>query len=237
MRITLIGHGKMGQTIEQIALARGHNIAKIIDAGNVNETGSVSPANTDIAIEFTTPDTAFNLIYQVLNQGVRVISGTTGWLDRLEEIKKLCHEKKGAFFYASNYSIGANLFFRLNRQLAKLMNNHGYQPAIEEKHHIEKKDAPSGTAITLAEDILQYNSTLERWVNGEPDEDSDLPIKSLREADVPGTHEISYTSIYDKIQIKHTAFSRLGFAEGAVLAAEWLKDKQGVFTMDDFLNS
>ena len=236
MRISLIGYGKMGQTIKEIASDRGHSIAKIIDISNVNEIESMSPENTDVAIEFTAPDAAFDLIYKSLEKGIPVISGTTGWMDRLDDIKSLCEEKNGAFFYASNYSIGANLFFKINRQLAKLMNNHGYKASIEETHHIEKKDAPSGTAITLADDLLKYSSKLDKWVSHETENEAELQIKSFRQADVPGTHEIIYTSAYDAVKIQHTAFSRNGFAEGAVLAAEWLKGKQGVYTMDDFLN-
>ena len=237
MRIGLIGYGKMGKTIEKIAIKRGHSIVSKIDAHNAGEIDRLQDKNIDVAIEFTVPEAAFDLIHRAIEQGIPVVSGTTGWLDKLEQIKTLCSLKNAAFFYASNFSIGANLFFEINRKLADLMNDKGYNTQLEEIHHTEKKDAPSGTAITLAEDILQFNKQLKHWVSGTSDNKSTLPIKSLRKSDVPGTHAITYASAYDKIQIKHTAFSREGFAEGAVLAAEWLQGKTGVFTMKDFLKT
>jgi len=237
MRIGLIGYGKMGKAIEKIATERGHTIASKIDEDNARDIHGLHKKNIDVAIEFTAPQAAYNLIHKTIEQGIPVVSGTTGWLDNLEDIKALCSSNNGAFFYASNFSIGANLFFEVNRKLAMLMNGKEYAVQLQEIHHTEKKDAPSGTAITLAEDILQFNEELNQWVSGASAEQANLSIISVREADIPGTHEIAYRSKYDEINIRHTAYSREGFAEGAVLVAEWLPGKTGIFTMEDFLKT
>ncbi|TAE14430.1 MAG: 4-hydroxy-tetrahydrodipicolinate reductase [Bacteroidetes bacterium] len=236
MRITLIGYGKMGKTIEKIALQRGHSIAHIIDQHNVQDLALVSPANTDVAIEFTNPESAVLNLRQCIAQGVPVVCGSTGWLQHKPDIEKACLQQKGAFFYASNYSVGVNIFFRLNAYLASMMSKQlAYRASMEEIHHTEKKDAPSGTAITLAEGVLQHLTTLQQWVNEPTENPTDLPIISKREPNVPGTHSVVYASPVDEIEIKHTAHSREGFATGAVLASEWLQGRQGVFGMEDML--
>ena len=236
MKIALIGYGKMGKEIEQIALNLKHEV--ILKIGQSN-SGELSPANlkkADVAIEFTTPKSAVNNIMKCFEASVPVVVGTTGWLDKLEEVKAICKEKDHAFFYASNFSIGVNLFFKLNEYLAGMMKNHPeYLPAIEEIHHIHKKDAPSGTGITLAEGLIKAHGGLDKWVLGESTKQGELPIYAKREGEVPGTHSVSYTSKVDKITITHEAFSRKGFAEGAVHAAAWLIGKKGVFGMKDML--
>jgi len=236
MNILILGYGKMGKTIEQIALKRGHQIPYKIDINNQETLQQINKEEIDVAIEFSAPESAFNNIKTCLEKGIPVVSGTTGWLNKKIEIENLAKEKKGSFFYASNYSVGVNLFFHLNKILAKIMNNYpSYEVNMEEIHHTEKKDAPSGTAITLAEGILNSLERKDRWVNREEEESTELPILSKRIDKVPGTHTISYISPVDTIEIKHTAHSREGFAEGAVVAAEWLKGKTGIFGMDDML--
>lgn len=241
MNILLLGYGKMGKTIEQIALERGHQIAGRIDADNYTELENLGPDEVDVVIEFSSPESAVDNITYCLKRGWSVVCGTTGWLSHRAEIEAMCRETKGAFFYASNYSIGVNLFFRLNKTLAQFMHNYpSYHVSMTEIHHIEKKDAPSGTAITLAEGILEQLPTKQRWVSSEtgngPDTDNDaVEIASLREGNVPGTHTVRYESDVDRIEITHQAHSRQGFAVGAVVAAEWLAGKEGVFGMDDLL--
>lgn len=236
MNLMIIGYGKMGKTIERIARERGHRIAHIIDIHNLGELKTISATDVDVAIEFTQPESAFENIKSCLENGIAVISGTTGWLDKKPEIEALCQRVDGAFFYASNYSIGVNIFFKLNSYLAKIMKGFGdYDVMIEEIHHTEKKDAPSGTAITLAEGILREGGIKKQWVKGASNHKSDLAIESKREGKVPGTHIISYFGPEDDIEIKHTAHSREGFAMGAVLVAEWIKGKKGNLNMDDFL--
>jgi 4-hydroxy-tetrahydrodipicolinate reductase len=236
MRITLIGYGKMGKTIEKIALQRGHSLAYIIDQHNAQDLALVSPANTDAAIEFTNPESAVTNLRQCIAQGVPVVCGSTGWLQHKPDIEKACLQQKGAFFYASNYSVGVNIFFRLNSYLASMMSKQlAYRASMEEIHHTEKKDAPSGTAITLAEGLMQHLTNLQQWVNEPTENLADLPIISKREPNVPGTHSVVYASPVDEIEIKHTAHSREGFATGAVLASEWLRGRQGVFGMEDML--
>ncbi len=235
MKITLIGYGKMGKTIEQIATQRGHQISHIIDVSNAHDLKTIKKEDTDVAIEFTQPESAFeNVRYCVENQ-IPVVCGTTGWLDKKSVVEQVCQEKKGAFFYASNYSIGVNIFFKINQILAKMMNSYPqYKVSIEEIHHTEKKDAPSGTAITLAEGIIENLERKKGW-NLSEDTADQIKITAIREANVAGTHTVFYQSDIDTIEIKHIAHSRQGFALGAVLAAEWLKDKQGVFGMNDLL--
>lgn len=231
MNILLIGYGKMGKIIEHIALERGHQIAGKIDVDNQSELDTVI---ADVAIEFSHPDAAFDNIKKCLERNIPVVCGTTGWLAQKQEIHHLCAEKSGSFFYASNYSLGVNIFFKLNEYLARMMNTvDSYDIRMEEIHHTEKKDSPSGTAITLAEGILKHVDRKTKWSDEESDES--VAITSLRQDDVPGTHSITYTSAIDDIELKHTAHSREGFAKGAVMVAEWLPGKKGVLGMDDYL--
>ncbi|GAB4396471.1 MAG: 4-hydroxy-tetrahydrodipicolinate reductase [Microscillaceae bacterium] len=226
----------MGKTIEELAFLRQHQVVHRIDRENQQDLYTLSPQNTDMAIEFTQPDTAFENLKACLTQGVPVVSGTTGWLRHRPTLEALCEEKNGAFFYASNFSIGVNLFFQLNQILARLMAPQPeYRIQIEEIHHLAKKDQPSGTALTLAEGILQHRPGLQGWQEGPTNATHLLPILSFREGEVPGTHTIQYISENDNIEIKHTAHNRRGFATGAVLAAEWLLGKKGVFGMEDLL--
>ena len=232
MKIALLGYGKMGKEIEKVALQRGHSIVIKADIDSIYDI-----KEADVAIDFSVPSAAYNNISNCLEKNVPVISGTTGWLDNYDKAVKLCQEKKGAFIYASNFSLGVNIFFELNKTLAKLMDQlKQYEVNIEEIHHTQKLDAPSGTAITLAKGIIE-NSDYKNWklVNENPGE-SELPITAKRIENVPGTHTVSYESEVDTIEIKHTAHSRQGFALGAIIAAEWLLGKTGVFTMNDVLN-
>ena len=231
MKIALLGYGRMGKAIEEIALERGHEIVIRKDVDPIDVNLSLA----DAAIDFSHPTAAFDNIKDCIDSKVAVVSGTTGWLDRFDEIKSYCEAHDGAFIYASNFSIGVNLFFNLNAHLAKMMEQiNGYDVAMEEIHHVHKLDAPSGTAISLANDILE-NSEKKQW-NIETADSDDLFIKVKREGEVPGTHSVSYTSAIDAIEIKHTAFNRTGFALGAVVAAEWLHGKKGVFNMKDVLS-
>jgi len=239
MKIALIGYGKMGKQIEQIAVALKHEVVLKIDDKNLDDFTSENLKKADVAIEFTTPKSAPGNILKCIETGVPVVSGTTGWLDKFEEVKKICLEKNQAFFYASNYSIGVNLFFKLNDYLAGLMKTHPeYFPSMEEIHHTQKKDAPSGTAITLAEGLIKAHGGITKWAlsDNKEQKQGELPIHSLRIGEVSGTHTVSYTSPVDEIKITHEAYSRKGFAEGAVHAAAWLIGKKGVFGMKDMLN-
>ncbi|SOE24132.1 dihydrodipicolinate reductase [Spirosomataceae bacterium TFI 002] len=236
MKIALIGYGKMGKVIEGIALERGHTISAIIDVQNSDDLEKLNKENTDVAIEFSSPHAAFDNLSKCMSGGLRVVSGTTGWLDKRSAIEKACVANKGAFFYASNYSIGVNIFFQLNKQLAKLMNPHQqYEINSLEIHHNEKLDSPSGTAITLAEGIIENNDQKDSFVNQAIPKTNEVPIWSIREGKVPGTHSIKYISDVDEIEIKHEAKSRYGFALGAVIAAEWLNGKEGIYGMDEML--
>lgn len=236
MNILLLGYGKMGKAIEQIALNRNHSVPFKIDISNRGELSKVNKSNIDVAIEFSQPESAYENVKFCIENSIPVVCGTTGWLEKKKEIEKLCIEKGGAFFYASNYSVGVNLFFHLNKILAGIMNNFPqYEISMEEIHHTEKKDAPSGTAITLAEGIIEKHPSKKKWINNETKKAEELSIISKRIVNVPGTHSIYYKSEVDTIELIHTAHSRQGFAEGAVIAAEWLKDKKGVFGMDDML--
>ena len=231
MKFALLGYGRMGKAIEQIALERGHEIVCKIDK-NLTE-GKLHEA--DAAINFSIPDAAVDNISSALNQGVPVVCGTTGWLDAYQKVTQIAQERNTAFLYASNFSVGVNLFFKLNKVLAQMMKSHKeYKASMEETHHIHKLDAPSGTAITLAEGIIE-NSHLIDWKLGENAKDS-FSIQSHREGEVPGTHSIKYESPIDDITIEHKAHNRKGFALGAVIAAEWLVGKKGIFNMDDVLN-
>lgn len=236
MKIALIGYGKMGKTIEQIALNRGHQIVSIVDINNPEEFQSDNFKSADVAIEFTTPATAFDNYMKSFAAGVPVVSGTTGWLDHIGEIKEKCAKEGKTFFYASNFSIGVNIFFALNKHLAKIMNNFpSYAISMTETHHIHKLDAPSGTAITLAEGIIENVDRKERWTLETAEQPTDLPIHAIREGEVPGIHEVTYESDVDYISIKHDAKSRAGFALGAVVAAEFTAGKKGFLGMDDML--
>lgn len=231
MKIALFGYGKMGQMIERTALVRNHEIVAKIDI----DTQNVDFSNIDVAIDFSMPEAAFANITLCIENNTPVISGTTGWLEKYDVAVALCKQNKGAFIYASNFSLGVNIFFELNQQLAKMMQHlEQYNVAIEEIHHTQKLDAPSGTAITLAEGIIG-NSAYEGW-KLDKEEARHVPITSKRIGTTPGTHTIGYTSHVDDITIQHTAHNREGFAEGAVIAAEWIIGKTGVFTMRDVLN-
>jgi len=234
MRILLFGYGKMGKVIEAIAVKRGHLIAGKIDPVAGLSFDFKSPV--DVAIEFTTPESAVDNIKLCIDHHIPVLAGTTGWLPRKKEVDAYCLAKQGTFFYASNYSMGVNIFFKLNEKLALMMKNQqAYTVRIDETHHTQKKDAPSGTAISLAEGILKYLDSKKQWVNTETQKEDDLVIRSFREDPAPGTHVITYTSPADDITIKHTAHSREGFALGAVQVAEWLPQQKGVLGMDQFL--
>ena len=231
MKIALLGYGRMGKEIEKIALQRGHEIVL-----KTSSDSSYDIKTADVAIDFSVPNSAFNNISNCIENQVPVISGTTGWLEKYDKIVALCKEKNGAFIYASNFSIGVTIFFELNKQLAKMMNTlSDYKVSLEETHHTQKLDAPSGTAITLAEGIIENSSKITWKLDGENSSEI-IPISSKRIADVPGTHIVNYTSEVDVIEIKHTAQNRKGFALGAVVAAEWILNKKGVFTMKDVLN-
>ena len=236
MKIALIGYGKMGKAIEEIAVSKGHEIVLKIDLSNTSDFTKENIQKANVAIEFTGPDTAFENISKCIQWGVPVISGSTGWLDHFEKAKKLCEEKKGCLIYASNFSIGVNLFFEINKQVAALMEPYAhYDVSMTEIHHTEKKDAPSGTAISLAEQILAQIGRKNKWVNEASNEASDLVIRSERIDPAPGTHSVTYDSPIDSIEITHTAHTRKGFASGAVLAAEFANQKIGTFTMKDVL--
>ena len=247
MNVLLLGYGKMGRTIEQILLERGHQIAGRIDISNRSDLEQLDNSEVDVAIEFSSPEAAVENVKYCLERGWPVVCGTTGWLTQRAEIEAICREKQGAFFYASNYSIGVNLFFRLNKVLAQFMRNYpSYHVSMTEIHHTEKKDAPSGTAITLAEGILEHFPNKNGWTNQEPNSEridpqpvahDTIAIESIREGAVPGIHAIRYDSDVDRIEIKHVAHSRQGFALGAVISAEWLVGKVGIFGMEDLLEN
>jgi 4-hydroxy-tetrahydrodipicolinate reductase len=236
MKVALIGYGKMGKAIEEILLAKGHDVVLKIDMDNQDQFTAANLSNADVAIEFTGPHAAVANLKKLFDCGVAVISGSTGWLEQWEEVKNHCLKKNGSFIYASNFSIGVNLFFELNAFLAKLMSNHPeYEVSLEEIHHTQKKDAPSGTAITLAEQVMQHITSKNTWVNEESNNKNELVITSKRIDPAPGTHSIKYHSDIDDIEIIHTAHSRKGFAGGAVAAAEFIVGKKGIYTMKDVL--
>jgi len=238
MKIALLGYGKMGRTIEKIAIERGHKIVLKIDVDHSPYDIKIA----DVAIDFSQPDAAFNNLKNCIDNGVPVVSGTTGWLSKYDEIVGLCNHKIGAFLYASNFSVGVNIFFKLNEYLAELISKvEGYHVSIKEIHHIHKLDAPSGTAISLAEQILGKSEYTEWQLVDDFDPKKDLTgtkiiqILAEREGEVPGTHDVMYKSEVDQISIQHLASSREGFALGAVIAAEWLIGKEGVYSMKDVL--
>jgi 4-hydroxy-tetrahydrodipicolinate reductase len=236
MKIALIGYGKMGQAIEEIAVRKGHEIVLKINIDNVEDLTLENLRKADIAIEFTGPESAVGNLKKCFDAGVPVVSGSTGWLKQWDEIKKACEEKNASLVYASNFSIGVNLFFELNAYLSKLMKDYDeYDVQMEEIHHTQKRDAPSGTAITLAEQILQNVTRKKQWVNRQSANKEDLEIISERIDPAPGTHKVKYTYSIDDIEIIHTAHNRVGFAGGAVKAAEFLIGKKGIFNMKDVL--
>jgi len=237
MKIALIGYGKMGKTIEGIALQRGHHADLKIDIDSMASFTKENLQQCDVAIEFTGPHSAKENILKCMEAGIPIVSGSTGWLEDLAEVENFCKEKNGTFLYASNFSVGVNIFFEVNKKLAQLMKAHeDYAISLEEIHHTQKKDAPSGTAITLAEQILAEVPRKKKWVNDGSTDAEELVIISKREDPAPGTHSIKYSSAIDDIEIIHTAHSREGFALGAVLAAEYICNKKGIFSMKDVLN-
>lgn len=246
MKIALLGYGKMGKIIEKIATDRKHEIVLTIDHDNLHDLSAENLQKADVAIEFSTPGTALGNIRHCLNAGVPIVVGTTGWYDEIPALKQECLEGNKTIIYASNFSVGVNIFFHVNRVLAKLMNNYPYYDVqVEEIHHVQKLDSPSGTAITIAEGILENLDAKQKWVNVLTDsngnsEDNikaeELLIESYRIDSVPGTHTVIYDSEVDTIEIKHTAHNRNGFALGAVLAAEWIKDKKGFYSVADMFD-
>lgn len=236
MKIALIGYGKMGREIEKIARERGHKIPCVIDINEDTKFNSPEFKSVDVAIEFTSPKSAFANYQRAFAANIPVVSGTTGWLEHLPKIKKMCETDGKTFFYASNFSLGVNIFFALNNYLAKIMNRFpNYNVSMEETHHIHKLDAPSGTAITLAEGVLAHINRKKSWVLEQAQSEDEVAIKAIREGEVPGRHTIAYESYVDSIRIIHDAKSRKGFALGAVLAAEFTKGKKGVLGMADML--
>lgn len=234
MKVAIIGYGKMGHEIEKILVARNHTVALTIDQNNSGDLCPEKLAGIDVAIEFTTPQTAYDNIRACIEAGVAVVSGTTGWTQRLPELQELCREKGGAMIYSSNYSLGVNIAFRLNRYLAELMNRfETYDVRIEEIHHTQKKDSPSGTAISLADDIAARLDRKQGWVNEPTNDESKIEIASVREGMVAGIHTVTYESEDDILEIRHTLKSRRALAAGAVAAAEFVYGRKGVFTIDD----
>ncbi len=237
MKIALLGYGKMGKEIEKIALERGHEIVVKIDVESDWTKAKALLASADVAIEFSTPQSTIQNIFHSFDVNVPVVVGTTGWMEKLDHVKEVCEKNSQTLFYASNFSIGVNLFFEINRKFAAMMNKQsGYNVSMEEIHHTEKLDSPSGTAIRLAEVIMEKFDGKKSWVNNSTDKEDVLGIISKRIDKVPGTHTVTWSSEIDDIELKHTAHNRKGFALGAVMAAEWVSDKRGVFTMHDMLS-
>ncbi len=236
MKIALIGYGKMGKEIEKMALERGHSISSIIDQNNTNDFSSSDFLNSDVAIEFSKPESAVSNYKYCFKNNIPVVSGTTGWLKQFDKVKNICNEKNQTFFYASNFSLGVNIFFEINKKLAHLMKPiEGYKVSINEIHHTQKLDTPSGTAISLAEQIIENLSHQTSWALNSSN-NSEINITAQRIANTPGTHTIKYESEIDEITLEHKARSRKGFALGAVLAAEFIENKKGIFNMQDLLN-
>ena len=233
MRLLLLGYGKMGKIIDAIAQRRGHTIVGRIDIDNRHELDGIE---ADVAIEFSQPEGAYENVKFCIEHNIPVVCGTTGWLEKKAELEKLTEDRNATFFYASNYSVGVNIFFKLSEYLAKMASTYEkFEVSIDEIHHTEKKDAPSGTAITLAQGIMKHFKEKKRWVNEETSDPEELEIHSFRIDQVPGTHTVKYSSMIDSLEIRHVAHSREGFARGAVMVAEWVKDKKGVLSMEDFL--
>lgn len=236
MRIALIGYGKMGQTIEALGKKKGYEFPLIIDLNNPGDLNTEQVSKVDVAIEFTSPESAPGNLLRCFELGLPVVCGSTGWGERLEEIEAACSEQKGALFTASNFSIGVNILFALNRKLASLVKDFPeYRASMQEVHHVHKLDAPSGTALSLAEDLLEIHTEFKAWSLEEPQDDSILHIDAVREGEVKGRHLIRYESDLDSISLEHDAKSRDGFASGALMAASFLKDRRGIFGMQDML--
>ncbi|HKL07127.1 MAG TPA: 4-hydroxy-tetrahydrodipicolinate reductase [Bacteroidales bacterium] len=236
MKIAIIGYGRMGKEIEKLALQRGHEIIFKIDQNNWEEIESDKFNQVDVAIEFTHPESAYQNILHCFKSAIPVVSGTTGWMDDMGKVIEKCNKEGKTFFYASNFSLGVNLFFKVNEYLARLMNNYpDYNISVEETHHTKKLDAPSGTAISIANGIIKNMRRVNKWEKESTKENDVIPVKSYRTGNVPGNHQVIYESEFDKITLEHDAKSRLGFALGAVLAAELIHDKKGFFTMDDLI--
>ncbi|MBN1597744.1 MAG: 4-hydroxy-tetrahydrodipicolinate reductase [Bacteroidales bacterium] len=238
MKIALLGYGKMGKEIEKIAIARNHEIVLKIDIDNTEDGTVENIAKANVAIDFSVPASAYNNIMLCFNANVPIVCGTTGWLDKFENVVEYCRKNNQTFFYAPNYSIGVNIFFRLNRYLANLMDKfENYNVELKETHHIHKIDAPSGTALELAGDLLKFINRKTEWKLNEVNDESELKIETIREGEVPGIHEIKYESKVDTIEIKHSAKNRIGLATGAILAAEFIQHKKGYFNMDHLMDA
>lgn len=238
IKIAIIGYGKMGKTIESLAIERGHTITHRISSSNKKELKAVSPATTDVAIEFTRPEVAFANLKHLLSARVPTVCGSTGWLDHFDDVTSVCRQNNTAFLYASNFSVGVNITFAVNQYLAQLISKQaGYRASIHEVHHTSKVDAPSGTAITLAKAIVDEHQDLQGWTKGPTDDSHQLPVTSDRIDPTPGTHQVTYQSEIDSISLTHSAHSRQGFALGAILAAEHIHDKRGIFTMQGVLQT
>lgn len=238
MKIALIGYGKMGKAIEDIALQKGYKIVLKINDENLGDLIRENLQQCDVAIEFTNPESAIENIHTCINAGVPIVCGSTGWVAQEDEVKKYCTEKNGSLLYSSNFSIGVNIFFEINKRLASLMApQNGYTVSIEETHHTQKKDAPSGTAITIARQIISERSDKNAWTLNPVPAQNEILIDSKRIDPAPGTHHVRYTSAIDDIEIIHTAHSRKGFAAGALAAAEFIVGKKGIFSMSDVLKT
>ena len=236
MKIALLGYGKMGKEIEKTALERNHQIVLVIDEFDLEDLTTDNLKKADVAIDFSTPGSAYQNIMKCFEAGVPVVSGTTGWLERLNEVKERCKQQGNAFFHATNFSLGVNIFFALNRNLARIMDSmQDYDVSIKEIHHIHKLDAPSGTAISLANDLIACLGRKEKWELNQHSDHMVIPITAIREDEIPGTHRVTWDSSMDKIELSHEAKSRKGFALGAVLAAEFIRDKKGVYSMQDLI--
>jgi len=236
MKIAILGYGKMGKTIEKLALAKGHEIILKIDDSNLKDLIVENLKKADVAIEFTNPESVFKNINLCFDANLPVISGTTGWLDKFDRIKQRCEKENQAFFYASNYSLGVNIFFKLNQYLAKMMNKfENFDVSVDETHHIHKLDAPSGTAITIAEDIINEMDRKNAWVKEKAESPEQIAVKSFREGEIPGIHTVTYSSDVENIVITHESKNREGLAQGALMAAEFIVGKSGIFGMDDLL--
>ncbi len=238
MNIALIGYGKMGKAIEIVAQSRGHEIALIITKSNLTDLERINLKNVDVAIDFSIPSAAKKNIMNAINLGIPIISGTTGWQNQISDVEAYCKKKKGSFLYASNFSLGVNLFYELNKKMAEIMRKHDdYAIDIREIHHKEKIDIPSGTAISLAEQIIAKNKYINQWNSNQNFMKNSVNIDSIRKDNVVGTHQINYKSEIDNISIEHKAYSRNGFALGAIISAEWIINKNGCFSMTDVLFS
>lgn len=237
MNIAIIGYGRMGTEIEKISLKRGHQISFKIDELNTEDIHKMNPQNVDVAIEFTNPDSAFQNISKCFDHNIPVVSGTTGWTKRLSELKNRCIREKKGFLYASNFSVGVNILFVINKKLSGIMNSYPqYEASIEEIHHTKKLDSPSGTAITLAEGVIQNIDSINDWAESATPSNETLGITAIREGEIPGIHKVKYDSSFDTLQISHSAKSREGFALGAVLAAEFMQNKKKYYEMKDVLD-